>query len=85
MTEEVQVDQDNITDSPTEAGPSDQTSTEGVTLGVGDLQNVMQIIDLAMTRGAFRANEAVQVGTVYNKLTQFVGSVQNSIDANNNT
>ena len=45
----------------------------------------MQIIDLAMTRGAFRANEAVQVGTVYNKLTQFVGSVQNSIDANNNT
>ena len=44
-------------------------------LGVQDLQNAAQIIDIAMTRGAFRANEAAQVGAVYNKIEAFIKSV----------
>lgn len=55
-------------------------STEGETvapsLGVTDLQNAAQVIDLAMQRGAFRASEAAQVGVVYNRLTSFITSVQ---------
>jgi hypothetical protein len=45
-------------------------------LGVADLQNAAQVIDLAMQRGAFRAAEAAQVGVVYNRLTAFITSVQ---------
>jgi len=45
-------------------------------LGVADLQNAAQVIDLAMQRGDFRAAEAAQVGVVYNRLTAFITSVQ---------
>ena len=44
-------------------------------LGVGDLQNAAQIIDAAVSRGAFRANEAAQVGAVYEKITTFIKTV----------
>jgi len=44
-------------------------------LGVADLQNAAQVIDAAVSRGAFKAAEAAQVGAVYNKLTTFVQSV----------
>tara|TARA_B100000497_G_C7664381_1_gene400416 strand:+ start:827 stop:1078 length:252 start_codon:yes stop_codon:yes gene_type:complete len=83
MNEEVQTDNSNQeAEVPT---PGDQPSAENVTLGVGDLQNAIQIIDIAMTRGAFRANEAAQIGTVFDKLTKFVASVQNSMNADDNT
>lgn len=45
-------------------------------LGVADISNAAQIIDVAVQRGAFRANEASQVGEVYNKLFAFVSAVQ---------
>jgi len=44
-------------------------------LGVQDLQNCAQVIDVAISRGAFRANEVAQVGAVYNKLESFIKSV----------
>tara|TARA_B100001057_G_C22478390_1_gene805456 strand:- start:348 stop:611 length:264 start_codon:yes stop_codon:yes gene_type:complete len=44
-------------------------------LGVGDLQNAAQVIDAAVSRGAFKASEAAQVGAVYNKITAFIASV----------
>ena len=47
-------------------------------LGVADLQNAAQIIDAAVTRGAFKASEAAQVGAVYNKIQAFVQSVVES-------
>ena len=47
-------------------------------LGVGDLQNAAQIIDAAVSRGAFRANEAAQVGAVYEKITTFIKTVAES-------
>jgi len=48
---------------------------ESVTLGVADLQNSAQIIDVAVQRGAFKAGEAAQVGAIYNKIMAFVNQV----------
>ena len=44
-------------------------------LGVQDLQGAAQVIDVAVSRGAFRANEVAQVGAIYNKLEAFIKSV----------
>jgi hypothetical protein len=52
------------------------TQPEPATLGVADLQNAAQVIDVAVSRGAFRAAEAAQVGTVFNRLVAFIQSVQ---------
>jgi len=45
------------------------------TLAVGDLRNLATIIDVASTRGAFRANEMATVGAMFNKLQQFLAKV----------
>jgi hypothetical protein len=45
-------------------------------LTVQDLTAIKQIIDVASSRGAFRANEMAVVGTTYNKLESFLGAVQ---------
>ena len=65
MTEE-----NNITTDATAEAPA-QTP-----LGVIDLQNAAQIIEVAVARGAFRANEATQIGGVYDRLTAFIKTVQ---------
>ena len=48
---------------------------EAPQLGVADLQNAAQVIDAAVSRGAFKAAEAAQVGAVYEKLTSFIQTV----------
>jgi hypothetical protein len=63
----------NATPAPTQAEPASAETANS--LGVQDLQNCAQIIDIAMSRGAFRANEAAQVGAVYNKIDAFIKSV----------
>ena len=65
--------------APATAAP---TEAEAPSLGVQDLQNCAQIIDIAMSRGAFRANEASQVGAVYNKIEAFVKSVAETQNQN---
>lgn len=42
---------------------------------IADLNLLKNIIDLASTRGAFRANEMLQIGEVYNKLSVFLEAV----------
>lgn len=42
---------------------------------IADLNILKNIIDLASTRGAFRASEMTQVGEVYDKLTVFLEAV----------
>jgi len=54
------------------------SQVEPAALGVADLQNAAQIIDAAVTRGAFKASEAAQVGAVYNKIQAFIQSVVES-------
>lgn len=59
-------------------------------LNVSDLNAVKSIIDIATTRGAFRANELEAVGRTYNKLTTFLDHVtkqqqeQQKAQGNNN-
>lgn len=45
-------------------------------LTVQDLNAIKQIIDVASSRGAFKANEMAVVGTTYNKLESFLSAVQ---------
>ena len=44
-------------------------------LTVNDLSALKQIIDVASQRGAFKPNEMVAVGTIYNKLESFLAAV----------
>jgi hypothetical protein len=44
-------------------------------LTITDLQNVRSVIDIAATRGAFKAAEMAAVGSVFNKLDAFLQAV----------
>ena len=44
-------------------------------LSLGDLKNLTTIIDVASSRGAFRANEMASIGLMYNKLQGFLSRV----------
>ena len=44
-------------------------------LSIGDLKNLSVIIDVASTRGAFKAAEMANVGFIYNKLQSFLAKV----------
>ena len=48
---------------------------ENQTITVADLNVLKEVIDLACTRGAFRANEMQQVGELYTKLSNFLEAV----------
>lgn len=74
MTEEAKNEEVETATETTDAPATEQTVAPS--LGVADLQNAAQVIDLAMQRGAFRASEAAQVGIVFNRLTAFISSVQ---------
>lgn len=49
-------------------------------LNLNDLAALRSIVDVASTRGAFRANEMEAVGKVYNKLSSFLDSVATKKD-----
>ena len=44
-------------------------------LSIADLQALLNVIDVASSRGAFRANELTNVGRVADKLTKFLQHV----------
>ena len=69
--------EETIEATATEVAPeaNGAPEAEAPQLGVADLQNAAQIIDAAVSRGAFKAAEAAQVGAVYNKITTFIQSV----------
>ncbi len=48
---------------------------ENQSITVTDLDALRNLIDLACTRGAFRANEVRQVGELHEKLTKFLEAV----------
>jgi hypothetical protein len=45
---------------------------ENVQLTIGDMASLKALLEAAVNRGAFRANELSTVGAVYDKLSQFV-------------
>jgi hypothetical protein len=75
VKKEVEVKAPKAAETPasttTQAAPTQPASD----LTIADLKNIATIIDVASTRGAFRANEMATVGLVYNKLQMFLAKV----------
>ena len=59
----------------TEQTPAPEQQAPSAELTVNDLGNIKQIIDVARSRGAFKPNEMMTVGQVYNKLETFLATV----------
>lgn len=57
------------------AQPTQPQQPAGQDLSIADLKNLATIIDVASTRGSFRANEMATVGAMYNKLQAFLARV----------
>ena len=53
---------------------------DNVQLTLADLASLHSIIEAATQRGAFRANELTQVGSVYDKLSAFLQASQAQLD-----
>ena len=54
---------------------ADASEVDPNALSIGDLKNLTTIIEVASSRGAFRANEMASIGLMYNKLQGFVNKV----------
>ena len=50
-------------------------------ISIQDLATIRDLLDLACTRGAYRADEVRSVGEMYEKLTQFLKSVVEQAEA----
>lgn len=66
-------DEQAKTETQTESSATEQAAPD---LTVQDLQSLKAVIDVASQRGAFKPNEMVSVGQVYNKLDLFLNAVQ---------
>jgi len=66
-------------------GATEQVATdeqqEPVNITVADLQALVNLIDVASSRGAFRGAELTAVGTLYTKLATFLQQVTNAQSA----
>jgi hypothetical protein len=58
----------------------EQTKQEPVALTLEDLGSVLSIIDVATARGTFKPKELVAVGTVYEKISNFLEQVKAASD-----
>ena len=63
--------------APTGTAPAGQQAPhpDPTALSIGDLKNLSTILDVASTRGAFKASEMSGVGYIYNKLQAFLNKV----------
>ena len=52
---------------------------------IADLNLLKNIVDLASTRGAFRASEMQEIGAVYNRLNAFLEDVVSQAQAESAT
>jgi hypothetical protein len=59
-----------------ETTPTAETPAANPELNINDLAAMKSIIDVASSRGAFKPNEMVPVGTVYAKLEAFLAAAQ---------
>ena len=67
-----------MTDQATEATAEQEVPQS---IGLGDLGVLLNIVDLASQRGAFRGAELTQVGTIFDKLNTFLTYVQEQQNA----
>ena len=52
-----------------------QTDSVPESISLQDLQVLLQIVDLASSRGAFRGAELTQVGAIFDKLNAFLSFI----------
>jgi hypothetical protein len=52
-----------------------ENTTQPTQITIADLDQIKNIIDLATSRGAFRANELTQIGSVYDRLVAFLAAI----------
>lgn len=62
-------------DTAQTGAPQQSAPAANPDLSITDLQNLRAVIDVASTRGAFKAAEMAAVGTVFNKLDAFLNAV----------
>lgn len=55
--------------------PSVEAPSQPPNLNLQDIQSLLMIVDTAAQRGAFRAAELSQIGTVFDKVNKFVQAV----------
>ena len=74
MSEEVK---DQVAATQAEAAPAatDAPTAQGPDLNISDLLAVKNIIEVATSRGAFKAAELEAVGKSFNKLNSFLEAV----------
>ena len=88
MSDENKTAQAPVTEpaQPTMAAPTGDAQTgqapQATELTVQDLGVIKTIIEVAQSRGAFKANELEAVGKTFNKLDTFLTSIQNQQVAN---
>jgi len=65
-------------DQVTQEAPAEETAANAQpeSVNLTDLGTLLQIVDLATQRGAFRGAELSQVGAVFDKLNAFLSYVQ---------
>ena len=65
-------------DQVTQEAPAEETvaNAQPESVNLTDLGTLLQIVDLATQRGAFRGAELSQVGAVFDKLNAFLSYVQ---------
>lgn len=54
---------------------AEQTTAPDNVVTLTDLQNILVVLDLASSRGAFRGAELQPVGQLYDKISRFLQSV----------
>lgn len=65
----------NKVQEKTETAPSAEASVTPESISLQDLQVLLQIVDLASSRGAFRGAELTQVGAIFDKLNSFLSFI----------
>ncbi len=76
MTEETKVAPGQPVDPTAAQAPAAETTGQAAPdLNINDLAALRSILDVASSRGAFKAAEMEAVGKVYNKLSLFLESV----------
>ena len=67
------------TEAPAPAANPEDDGAGG--LSVGDLKSIQGIIEVATNRGAFKAAELSAVGTIFDKLSKFLTSLDEQMAA----
>ena len=67
-------------ENATETPAVEESATEEVTITIQDIGICKQAIEVAATRGAFKAEEMAIVGATYNKVSAWLNQMQPAVD-----